>query len=375
LKQVAIKLNISDMRRPMPNASCARPAPAPFVGDAAGGPVPAAPALKVGLVLLDQFTLAAFAGLVDVLRLAGDHGGRSRQIHTAWRVMSVGGAPRRSSAGLSVTDVADLIEPDAFDYVAVCGGNDYLNQNQAPELTDWLRLAARRRVRMLGICTGTFALAQAGVVGSRSVCVHWNVLDAFRARFPQVRAVVDRLFIDEGDLITCAGSTAAIDLGLYLVARHCGRDKAQQAVRHMMLQGIRPARLPQAHFYPDLGDIGDVRVRQAAHFIEQRIDTPPTLDAIARYVGISGRQLERAFRAALGMTPMAFYRRIRLEYARWLLENGPAGITRIALDCGFSDGAHFAREFRAHYGVSPRRYAQQRRRAAAKGETAAELTC
>ena len=204
-------------------------------------------------MLLDQFTLAAFAGFVDALRLAGDHGGRSRQIHTSWRVMSWDGKPRCSSAGLTIDVAAGLPDdPEQFDYVAVCGGNDYINGRMPEPLRDWLRLAAERRVRLLGICTGTFALAQAGVVGPRTVCVHWNVLEAFRERFPQTRAVVDRLFIDEGDLISCAGSTAAIDLGLYLVARHCGRDKAQQAMRHMMLQGVRPARVPQAHFRSDL---------------------------------------------------------------------------------------------------------------------------
>jgi transcriptional regulator GlxA family with amidase domain len=208
------------------------------------------------------------------------------------------------------------------------------------------------------VCTGTFALAQAGLVGPRAVCVHWNVVDVFRARFPGIEAVVDRLFIDEGDLITCAGSTAAIDLGLYLVGRHCGAHRAQQAMRHMMLQGMRPGRSPQPHFHADLSGVHDVRVRRAAHFIEQRLNDPPTLDSLARYVGISARQLERAFRAELGLSPMAFYRQLRLEYARSLLLGRRASITQIALDCGFADGAHFSREFGARFGVTPRRYVQ-----------------
>lgn len=319
------------------------------------------PKLTVGFILLDQFTLAAFAGLIDALRLSADHGGRGRQIHTRWRVMSADGLPRTSSAGPTLDVSGGLpADPTEFDYIAVCGGNDYLNTYISPTLRDWLRLAAASRVRMLGICTGTFSLAQADLVGSRAVCVHWNVLDAFRARFPQTRAVVDHLFIDEGDLITCAGSTAAIDLGLYLVARHCGRDKAQQAVRHMMLQGMRSANLPQAHFYADLADINDNRVRQAAHYIEQRIDNPPSLDAIARYVGLGRRQLERAFHEALGVSPIAFQRSLRLEYGSWLLLNNPPSITQIALDCGFSDGAHFSRDFRARFGVSPREYQQRK---------------
>ncbi|TCR62974.1 GlxA family transcriptional regulator [Bosea sp. BK604] len=316
-------------------------------------PVPVS-RLRIGFLLLDQFTLAAFSGLIDVLRLAADHGGRSRQLHASWTVMSLDGEPRRSSCGVSVTPNAGLLDPAGFDYVAVCGGNDYLNDALPESLLGYLRRAATSGVRLLGICTGTFAIARAGLVGPRRVCVHWNVLDAFKERFPKVSAGVERLFIDEGDLITCAGSTAAIDLGLYLVARHCGRDKAQQAMRHMMLQDMRPAEMTQPHFYAALGPNLDVRVQQATHFIEQRLDNPPPIAAVARYVGVSPRQLERLFGASLGQSPAAFQRKLRLEYARWLILNSKRSLTDVAMGAGFADSAHLSRDFKAAFGETPR---------------------
>lgn len=312
--------------------------------------------LRLGFVLLDQFTLAAFGGLIDALRLAADHGGRSRQIHASWKVMSLEAAPRRASCGVVISDSTRLLDPTQFDYIAVCGGNDYLNEHQPPALLDYIQQAAARRVRLIGVCTGTFAIAQAGVAEGRTLCIHWNVLEAFRAQFPTLNAVTDKLFVDEGDLLSCAGSTAAIDLGLYLVTRHCGSGKANQAVRHMMLQGMRPPTLPQPHFFADLAKVADARVHQAVHFMEQRLDDPPSMDAIARYVGCSSRQLERAFSAALGASPAAYQRQLRKDYACWMLENSPRSITEIAFDCGFSDAAHFSREFRNAFGVSPRQY-------------------
>ena len=267
--------------------------------------------------------------------------------------MSHGGEPQRSSSGVLVQTDGDLEDPTRFDYIAVCGGNDYLNTRLPRGLLDYLRQAAASRVRLLGICTGTFALARADLVGERRVCVHWNVLDAFTAQFPRSNAVVDSLFIDEGDLITCAGSTAAIDLGLYLVARHCGADKAHQALRHMMLQDVRPPAMPQAHFYARLGSDIDIRVRQAALFIEQRLDSPPSVQAVARYVGVSERQLDRLFHKAFGIGPAGFHRRMRLDYAAWLLTHTRRSITRVALDAGFADAAHLSRDFRSSRGTTP----------------------
>lgn len=312
------------------------------------------PRLRIGFILLDKFTLAAFSGLIDVLRLAADHGGRSRPLHASWTVMSVDGQPRQSSCSVPVTPNAALLDPTGFDYIAVCGGNDYLNDALPEALLDYLNRAAGDGVRLLGICTGTFAIARAGLIGPRRVCVHWNVLDAFKQRYPAISAGVERLFIDEGDLITCAGSTAAIDLGLYLVARHCGPDKAQQAMRHMMLLDMRPAEMPQPHFYADIASNLDVRVRQAAQFIEQRLDNPPSIAAVARYVGVGRRQLERLFSVSLGESPAAFQRKLRLSYARWLILNSKRSLTDIAIGAGFADSAHLSRDFKAAFGTTPR---------------------
>lgn len=312
--------------------------------------------LRIGFILMEKFTLAAFGGLIDALRLAADDGGQSRQVHASWRIMTPGAQPRRASCGVHVDGSDDLLDPLMFNYIAVCGGNGYLDERPDTALNDYLRAARKDGVCLLGVCTGTFGIARAGLANGRTVCVHWNVRDAFEKQFPDVQTSVDRLFVDEGDLITCAGSTAAIDLGLYLVSRHCGRDRAQQAVRHMMLAGIRAPSLPQAHFRQDLETVSDPRVRKAVHFMEQQLDHPPTLAALARYVGVSARQLERAFQAELEMSPMRFHRIMRLNYGRWMIDNKLENITQIALDCGFADTAHFSREFRTHFGMPPSHY-------------------
>lgn len=327
----------------------------PVRADGIGEQAAGARKLRVGFILLDQFTLAGFAGFVEALRLAADDGGRSRQIYASWSIMTEKGLPCRASCGAVIGDPDDLKDPHGFDYIAVCGGNGNLStKTQSPALLDYLRAARAANVCLIGVCNGTFTIARAGLIGARTVCINWNSLDAFRAKFPAVRTRTDHLFIDEGDLITCAGSTAAIDLGTYLISRHCGEHRARQVVRHMLLQQMRPARLPQPHFFSELLETDDVRVRQAVHLMEQRLDSPPSIDALARYVGVSDRQLGRLFRKATGLSTKTFLLHLRLRYARWLLLNSSYSVMQIAFNCGFADASHFSREFRALFFETPR---------------------
>jgi len=314
--------------------------------------------LRIGIVLLDQFTLTAFAGFLDVLRLASDHGGQSRQILINWTVMSVDGLPRRSSAGTLHSELTDIESNGDFDYIAICGGNSYTSTHLSKRLSSWLVKNYETGVTLVGLCTGTFAIGHAGLLRQHTVCVHWNVLSEFERQFPDVLCRLDHLFIDSGRLITCAGSTAAIDLALYLLNRHFGQDKAHQALRHMMLFSIRPARLPQAHFYIDLENVADIRIHKAIHYIEQRIDDLPAVTEVADHVGVSARQLERLFKKSLNMSPAALQRMLRLQYGKWRLSNTRDSITSIALGCGFSDNSHFSREFKALFGMSPRVFRQ-----------------
>ena len=347
-------------------SECLRP-----VGDAVAAS--RAPSLRVGFILLNKFTLNAFAGFIDALRLAADKGGRSRQIHCSWTVMGLDAGPVTSSCGVSTLPNGPLLDPRGFDYVAVCGGNDFMNPFLPDNLIDYLRAAADRGTVLFGLCTGSFALVRAGLMDGRHACVHWNHGDAFRELFPTIQADTGRIFIDAGDRITCAGSTGAVDLALYLIARHCGAANVRQCVRHMMLRGPRSASFPQPHFYGDLSAVEDVRVLQAVHYMEQSLDDPPGVEVLARHVNLSSRQLERAFRKALGVSPSAFYRRLRLEYSRWLLCYDERSITEVSLDGGFSDSAHFSREFRSAYGCTPREFRRRHMAVKSRPSTVSDL--
>lgn len=311
------------------------------------------PSLSVGFLLLDQFTLTAFSGFIDALRLAADVGGRSRQLLCRWEI--IGSKSPSSSCGLRVMpDGAQL--PQNLNYLAVCGGNGYRDRAIPEWLNGLLHEADEEGVGLIGVCTGTFAIAQAGLMRGAIACLHWNVINEFRERFPHLPAVSDRLFYESGNRITCAGSTGSIDLALHLITRHCGSEKAQQVIRHMMHEEIRPPSAPQTHFYTRLEGVRDGRVRRAAQLMEQTINTPMTIVQIADKVHLSARQLERAFHDTVGVSPMHYYRSLRLSYGAYLLRHTQRRVSDIASDCGFCDTSHFSRHFRKAYECSPRRH-------------------
>ena len=315
--------------------------------------------LKIGFLLLDRFTLTAFSAFVDAIRLAADRGGRSRQIHCAWSIM--GSRPVRSSCGLTVLPEERLGRPERFDYIAVCGGNGYLDPRLPADYARFLHKADAKGVRLIGVCTGTFNLAEAGLLDGHLVCVHWNVLDAFQQAYPWIGACSDRLFIDSGPRITCAGSVGSADLAMFLVRRHCGPERARQAARHMMLHGGRPGDYPQPHFLEELADVTEPVVRRAALLMEQSMNEFRPVSWFAERVGVSVRQLERRFKRELGLSPAALFRKLRLDYAASLLQRTDLPVFEIAIDCGFVDSAHLARDFRERFAMSPTHYRIQAR--------------
>lgn len=318
----------------------------------AGGP--ARPALRVGFLLAHNFTLSALSLFVDTLRLAADEGDRSRPIRCAWSIMGATAETIRSSCGLSVVRTAPLADPLSFDYVVMVGGLLHGGEQVDDATIQYLKWAAGAGVPLIGVCTGSFILARAGLMEGRRCCVSWYHVPDYEAEFPGRRPVADQLFLVDGDRITCSGGSGVADLAAFLIRRHIGPAAAQKSLHVLQLQHARQGSDAQPH--PQIGDGGgDDRVRRALLLMEQNIAEPLSIDAVAGRLGLSSRRLERLFHAAMGTKPGQVYRRLRLGHARWLLGHTGKSVTAVAVEAGFCDGAHFARCFRSEYGVAPSR--------------------
>ena len=307
--------------------------------------------LSVAIVLAPNFTLLAFSAFVDTLRLAADDGDGSRPILCSWTVVSHDMRPIRSSCGVSVLPTCELADPAQFDYVVVVGG--LLGKPRpADPLIDYLRRAAAQAVPLVGLCTGSFVLARAGLMQGRRCCVSWFHHADFVAEFPHVAADSEVLYVVDHDRLTCAGGTSVVHLASQLVEQHCGREPAAKALRIMIEDVSLPAAAPQPQPL-HTAKTDDPRIRRAMAVLERNLDKPVSIAFVARHAGVSSRQLERIFKDQLGSSPSAFALTLRLTHAKRLVAGTRDPIHDVALQCGFSSGAHFARQFRAAFGQSP----------------------
>ncbi len=306
----------------------------------------------MGIVLTRRFTICAFANFVDVLRLAADEGDRSRPILCRWRVLSPDMSPITSSSGVSVQPDERPGDPARFDYIVVVGGLMEELERIAPETTDFLRRAAEARVPLVGVCTGAFVLHRAGLLNGYRCCVSWFHHNDFLENFDGITPVSDQIFVVDRDRLTCSGGTSSAHLAAFLVDRHLGRAAARKSLSIMMIDEAQAPERPQPGMPLELAT-RDPLVRRALLAMQQSIDTPLTVAALASRLKVSRRKLERHFSEHLGTSPAEAGKKLRLSHAEWLLSRSAQSVTQIAQDAGFADASHFIRTFRESRGTTP----------------------
>ena len=310
------------------------------------------PKLRVGFLLTPKFTLTAFAGFVDALRLAADEGDRSRPLHARWAVLDTASSPIVSSCGASVAPNASLESPQDYDYIVVVGGLLHGGQKVPARLTAFLRSAAGAGVKLVGLCTGSFVLARAGLLDGHLACVSWFHREEFAEEFPECRVVSNRMFVVDRDRLTCAGGTSVVHLAAHIIEQSIGRASAVKALRIMIEEQPLPSRTLQPEQVLSVRS-ADTVVHKAMLLLEQQLRSSATIEELCEPLGIGRRQLERRFQQDVGLSPAEYRQRLRLERARWLLQNTDLEVTEVSLECGFQDSSNFARVVRTATGLSP----------------------
>lgn len=233
-----------------------------------------------------------------------------------------------------------------------------------------LRRASARGARIVSICSGAFVLAAAGLLEGRRATTHWRYAEAFRDAYPHLELTPEVLYVDEGSVLTSAGSAAGLDLLLHLVRRDFGGEAANTVARRLVAAAHRDG--GQAQFIErPVPRRANGRLAPLLDEMRASIASPASIDHLARRAAMSRRSFLRHFKALTGVTPGAWVVDERLAQARRLLEAGSVPIDVVASSVGFNSTATFRRHFRRRQGIGPGEY---RRRFVCGGAVALRYT-
>ncbi|MEM9732316.1 MAG: GlxA family transcriptional regulator [Pseudomonadota bacterium] len=305
--------------------------------------------------MMPDFSMIAFSAAVEALRLANRMLGYKSY---AWRLASQDGGPVCASNGVEIsvnTSLADerrmLAGKDRPSMVFVCSGiNVEKFTNKSVEA--WVREEHNRGVAVGGLCTGAHILASAGLLAGRRCAIHWENLPGFSEAFPKVDVYAD-LFESDGNVYTCAGGTAALDMMLSLIGEDHDDNLINAICEQALTDRVRgPHDRQRLPLRARLG-VQNTRILAIIEMMEANLSEPLTLVEIADHAGLSRRQIERLFRHHMGRSPARYYLEIRLDRARHLLLQSSLPVVEVAVACGFVSASHFSKCYRELYGRSP----------------------
>jgi AraC family transcriptional activator FtrA len=222
------------------------------------------------------------------------------------------------------------------------------------QLVDAVRAAHQRGARLVSICSGAFILAAAGVLDGRRATTHWMHAAELARRYPAIRVDPNVLYVDEGDVITSAGTAASIDACLHVVRVDHGAAVAAELARRLVTPPHRQG--GQAQYVRSTANTDDDWLAPLLDWTNARLDAPLTIADLAAEAGVSVRTLERRFTLALGNPPLHWLLLQRVRRAQEMLETTNTPVEAVATACGFGTATNMRAHFKKHAGVPPATY-------------------
>ncbi len=306
---------------------------------------------RIQFVLLPRFNMATLATMIEPLRIANYIA--PSNIYN-WRLTSLSGGKTQASNGISI-DCEDLdAEADLASSIILLGswGAERYSDDK---LTNWLRSQARHGKVMVGVEIGVYIFARAGLLTNKTATTHWSLFAGFAETFPQVHAI-EQMFTIDGNIRTCAGGMAGIDLMLHHIAETHDDDLANEVAKQMLHHFRGHENMPQRPAKNNTAiDVHPV-IKKATLLLEGRIEDNITIPELCEQIGIPQRKLERLFKRYMGCTTVQFYRLLRLQYARTLLVSTNMEIREISVASGFNSMSYFSHCFSKTFGRKPSLY-------------------
>lgn len=298
----------------------------------------------IGLIVYPQFQVLGLSmcAVFESTNMIADQPVYSVQL------LSEQGGSIQTSAGFGVETA--LFDMRRFDTLLVMGDN--VIRPQTPGVVDFLRQSGPAARRVGSICTGSFALAEAGLLDGRRATTHWAAAREFQTCYPKIKVEEDRIFINDGNVWTSAGMSACVDLALALVENDLGGEIARAVAKHLVLYHRRAGGQSQFSVMLELQPKTD-RIQAALTYAKQNLKSDLTVEELAEAANLSPRQFSRVFHAETGQSPAKAIENLRVESARLMMESGRHSIDVVAVNTGFGDRERMRRAFLRAFGQPP----------------------
>lgn len=264
-------------------------------------------------------------------------------------VVTLGGQRFQVSCALAAIEHTDLVVIPGFLFTLKEALPGF-----APH-ADWLVRQHAGGASLAAMCTGSFMLAEVGLLDTRRATTHWAFAELFRRRYPQVQLNPQQILCEDDRLITSGGASAAMDLLLHLIRRFASLELAQQCSRYLLIDNVRSEQssyvlwsMPKRH--------GDQGILQVQNWLDEHFGEALLIDELACRFGFGVRNFKRRFKEATGYTPIAYLQTLRLEQAKQLLETTQMSLDSITYKVGYEDSNSFRRLFLKRVGLLPTAY-------------------
>lgn len=301
---------------------------------------------RIGVVVFPGFQILDMVA-VSVFELANLEAGPGQPTYEIELISEHGGLVRSSSR---VQVESKAFDDPAYDTVVVAGA--MFVEPSSAGLRAFLKRALAASRRTASICTGAFALAEAGILDGRRVTTHWAFARELQHRFPKTQVDDDRIFIVDGSVWTSAGMTACIDLCLALVEADLGADVSRAIARKLVVYHRRTGGQSQFSAMLDLQPRSD-RIQTALTWAKDHLRERLSVETLAEVAHLSPRQFSRAFRDETRQSPAKAIENLRVEAARSMIETGRHSLETVALETGFMDTERMRRAFLRAFGQPP----------------------
>ncbi|QSP94317.1 helix-turn-helix domain-containing protein [Marinobacter salinisoli] len=277
-------------------------------------------------------------------------------------IVSLDDEPVRAYSGALVVPTTRR-ETFAADVIVLGSGLETVGESEdldhylekVSSLNPWLKKAADRGALLASVCTGSFVLAEAGLLTGQVATTHWRAAAMFRQRYPELKLDENQLLVDNGQVVCAGGASAFIDLCLYLVERLSSPAIASACSKLQLLEGGRVDQTPYMIFIGSDAH-NDAAIQKAQNWLEQHFADNIAIDDLASVAGLGARTFKRRFKEATGESPLSYLQQLRVEAAKHLLESTQQQTAQISWQVGYEDASSFRRLFKRTVGCTMEQY-------------------